>query len=39
MHVNSIQFSILNVIDLALFNISEDLDLLEKLFFFLSTCW
>lgn len=33
MCVKSIQFSVLSGIDSALFNISEDLDLLEKLFF------
>lgn len=34
MYVNSIQFSVLNGIESALFNISEDLDFLEKHFFF-----
>lgn len=37
MYFNSIQFSVLNGIDSAVLNISEDLDLLKKLFFFLST--
>lgn len=37
MYFNSIQFSLLNDTDSAVLNISEDLDLLGKLFF-LSTC-
>lgn len=34
MYFNSIQFSLLNDTDSAVLNISEDLDLLGKLFFF-----